>query len=243
MNAILYKQLVDFASFITDPLWGLYNSSYNGYFGAPLLGTILLGVIASVYPSQLAAHIGSIPFIAKQMMHRKDWWKMVTGLFLGKLIGVYLLTGFIIWLEGNKLEGIVEKVSMASAPFFLVLGVLFFQWSRLLEKGIPINKPSQPILWKGLAVGFVLSLFLDSGVYQIYTMYTPWIIDKSIFYVLIIPFLFAFATFFPLLIFSILGYGYKLDVFLKKKSGSKLVYIYFGFIYFFVALNLFLLYW
>jgi hypothetical protein len=242
MNERLYNKMVDMSSFLTDPLWDVYNDAYNGYLGEPLLGVMMLGLIASTYPGQVASHIGSFPLIANQMISRDDWWKIVVGLFIGKLIGIYVIT-ILILMDGFPIN-LVEKLGIANVPFFLLLGGMFFnQVRRGRKRKVEILEKKQFALWVGLIIGFILSLIIDPSVYELITIYIPWLTDESLFYTIVIPFLFTLATFLPVLAFSVIGYGFNLDVRLKGKSDHKLIPYFFGFVYMFLALNQFLLFW
>ncbi|UOR12073.1 hypothetical protein [Halobacillus amylolyticus] len=243
MNISLFNQLVELFNFLTDPLWELYNS-HNGYEGEPFLGAVLLGVIVSTYPSQIAAHLGAVTYISSEMVHRINWWKTVIGFFTGKLVSVYLAVSLILWSESTWVTSFFENIRPLSVPVFLLLGISLLAHIisfRKIAKKKKVKIGNYPFL-KGGLIGFVLSLFMDHGVINLLRLYTPWLANESVANSWFISFLFAFTSFVPVWIFSIMSYGFKLDTFLRKHSTRKSLKVFFGFSLIIIALNLFFLY-
>ncbi|WP_188453335.1 hypothetical protein [Virgibacillus oceani] len=237
MNVALYNQLIEQYSFITEPLWELYGS-YNGYSGLPLIGTILLGLIVSTYPSQITYHLGSITYIANQMAHKSNWWIIVISFFIGKVAGVYLIVSLHFWVEKDWVEKFFEGIRNLSGPLYFLLGILL-----LLSMVRNNGKTNHLSFYKGLLISFCLSLIIDPVALSILNMFIPWISSQNLFLGVVIPFVYVLAAFIPIWIFCILGYGFNLDIFLKKHSIKKHIYIFFGFALIVLAFNQFFLYW
>ncbi|WP_407270685.1 hypothetical protein [Radiobacillus sp. PE A8.2] len=233
MNVDLYNQLIGQFKLITEPLWELYGS-YNGYSGFPILGTILLGLIGSTYPSQIAYHLGAITYITSQMRYKSNWLDTVISFFMGKLAGVYLIIGIYLWSEGDWLEAFLNGIRNLSIPLYLLLSISFFKAT---------NRTKSLSFYKGFLISFMLSLIMDPKVFSIINLFTPWILNESLFLGWILPFLYVFASFVPIFIFSILGYGFNLDIFLKKNSTKKQMHYFFGFALIILAFNQLFLYW
>lgn len=232
MNINLYNQLVEMFSFITEPLWELYGL-YNGYSGTPLLGTILLGLIASTYPGQIIFHLGATTYITSQMRYKSNWFTIIIGLLMGKMASVYLIIGTYFLIDEDWVEVYLEGIRNFSAPFYLLLGIAFLN---------SINGMKHLTVYKGFLIGFFLSLFMDLKVFSLMDLFTPWILDQPLFVGWILPFFYVLATFTPIFIFSVLSYGFKLDTLLRKNHQKKSVHYFFGITLIVLALNQFFLY-
>lgn len=237
MNRDLYIQLIEQFKFITEPLWELYGS-YNGYLGSPLLGALFLGLITSTYPSQITYNLASITYITNQMVHKANWWKIVISFFFAKVLGVYLIARFIFGEQKDWINTFLEGIRYVSGFLYLLLGILF-----LLT--VPRNNIRSKYMsfFKAFLISLCLSVIIDPVALSILTMFIPWIANPNMFLGWSVPFFYTLATFIPIWIFSILSYGFKLDVFLRKNAAKKQIYYLFGFTLIILAFNQFFLYW
>ncbi|MDC3418159.1 hypothetical protein [Aquibacillus salsiterrae] len=228
MNTDLYNSLTDLFNWITIPLWKWFNSTYNGPFGAPFTGSVLLGLIASTYPSQLSYHLSGIVFTSKEMTANRKWWTIPAVFLLAKLVVTYFLV-FLSMRYENEVVLIFNYVIGWASPVYLLIGVLLLFIS---DRNIRISLITY--------ISLVLAIFVDPKVIQLIQAFVPWIPKEPIIG-WIMPFLYATAEFVPILIFSILAYGFNLDKFLFRNRHKQIIYYFYGLVLIVLAINQFFL--
>lgn len=243
MNVDLYKQMIDLFDFITNPLWELFNDTYYYSFqGAQLVGVTILGLIASTYPSQISYQLGTITYCTDQMVAKDKWWNIPLGLFIGKLVSVYLVVIINFWLNWDRIVSLLEEILKFGGPVYLMLGLSFLiiQFGRL--RNVYLLRKGISSFYIAIMISFVLSLFVDPGTILIMDIFIPWIEREGFLLGLLIPFFFSFGSFIPILVINILAYGFHGDSLIRKSFSEKSIRYFFGLVLIVLAVNQFFLY-
>lgn len=188
---------MDFINFLIDN----YNIS--------LLSGFLLGLMSSISPCTLAANVGAIAYITKDIKTPKNI--LLNGLFytLGRALS-YSLLGLLIYfgVESFSLSNIFQgRGVLVIGPLFIILGLIML---GLLKLRFRVGKKwletiNEWLLKKGyigsLFLGMVLALaFCPYSGIIFFGVLMPIIFSSSEGYLL--PIIFAFGTGLPVMIFA-----------------------------------------
>lgn len=188
---------MDFINFLID--------NYN----IPLLSGFLLGLLSSISPCTLAANVGAIAYITKDIKAPKNI--LLNGLFytLGRALS-YSLLGLLIYfgVESFSLSNIFQGWGvLVVGPFFIILGLIMLNLLKLrLRAGKKwfeaINKWLSKKGYIGsLLLGMILALaFCPYSGIIFFGVLVPIIFSSSEGYLL--PIVFAFGTGLPVMIFA-----------------------------------------
>jgi len=244
-----YYQFQQFLSMISGPLTSLYYSQQT-----PLIGAILLGMIAAFAPCQISANMGAISFSTNRMAQGKEWLKDLAYFFSGKTT-VYIILGLIaVWI-GNEIGEwtipLFQVVRKVVGPFFLITGLYLIGFIKIkglfTERLLTYRKKIEKI--SGHRSHFLLGILLSLAFCPtMFLLFFGTLIPLSIStptYGAVLPLLFSLGTFIPVLLFIGIAYGFGFDGHLVRKSKKlgRFIQIGAGIVLMLLGLHDMILYW
>ena len=191
----LYNQFVDVLLLnIHEFFWSHYHESQTR-----ILKTIYLGLLALFTPSQIYINILFICYLFKQF--DQNWIRELFYLLLGKMIGLFVMIyvatkfGDLWFLSFIQITGKVASTII----IVYILCLLFSFKFRMMS----------------LSLGFTTS-FLFDPIFSAVSKFLPFYFYKSV-NSFLMPILFSVTIVTPVLIMSLLVYGFEIDKQLKNR--------------------------
>ncbi|OXB91794.1 hypothetical protein B9L23_10770 [Parageobacillus galactosidasius] len=217
----LYNQFVDvFLLNIHEFFWSHYHESQTR-----ILKTIYLGLLALFTPSQIYINILFICYLFKQF--HQNWIKELCYLVLGKTIGLFVMIFWAtkfgdLWLL--SFIQIIGKVVSAIVMVYILFLLFSFKFKMM-----------------SLSLGFLTSFLFDPIISAV-SKFLPFYFYKSV-NSFLMPILFSVTIVTPILIMSLLVYGFEIDQQLKDQRCFNYVRNWVSIVLvFLVSLNLFFIF-
>jgi hypothetical protein len=217
----LYNQFVDVLLLnIHEFFWNHYHESQ-----AKILKTIYLGLLALFTPSQIYINILFICYLFKQF--DQNWIRELFYLLLGKMIGLFVMI-FVATKFGDLWFLSFIQITGKVASTIIIVYILFLLFSFKFRM-------------MSLSLGFLTSFLFDPIISAV-SKFLPFYFYKSV-NSFLMPILFSLTMVTPILIMSLLVYGFEIDQKLKDKRWFNHVRNWISIVLvFLVILNLFFIF-
>jgi cytochrome c-type biogenesis protein len=244
MNYNWFHQLSNYLFIVTDPLWELFYSTDSIF-----VAVFLLGVLASLAPSQLMVNLAVSFYTFNQMTRGQKWEGRLIFFLLGKILA-YLVLGSFIYFGKRDWVDDFDLFNLFIGPFFLFTGFIFvtiyyqsrkdqlYQYFGFFGR-LSSNK-------KGFILGILLALSVGPTVNTIlFTILPPLINLADISKVYILLLIFSLGTVIGVMVLVGIIFGVGIDKILNKYSSKngKWTHMTTAIVFFLSGINYMFLYW
>jgi cytochrome c-type biogenesis protein len=244
MNYNWFHQLSNYLFVVTDPLWELIYSTESIF-----AGVFLLGVLASLAPSQFMVNLAVSFYTINQMTKGEKWEGNLIFFLLGKVLA-YLVLGSFIYFGKRDWVDDFDIFNLLIGPFFLFTGFIYVTFYYLSRKDqryqyfgffgrLSSNK-------KGFILGILLTLSVGPTINTIlFTILPPLINLADITKVYILLLIFSLGTVIAVMVLVGIIFGVGIDNILNKFSNKigKRIQMTTGMVFILIGINYVFLYW